>query len=305
MSAADPIDLRDPVAVADTLRAAAQACLDADCRDGAIDRIESPGTLIATGDLHDNPLNFHRLVRRAHLDHDQTNNGLRHLTLHECIHSDRLVHGMDFSYRALTRVAHLKQAHPEHVHCLLANHELSQIIGAGIIKDGVKVVEAFNEGVEYVFGDHTEDIIAAIEAFVRAMPLALRATTPRGDILCAHSLPGSAMMGRFDPSVLERTPTDDDYAPRRGSAHMLVWGRGHDDELLEDLTERWGVYLFVLGHEHAPHGVTFVAPNAVVLNTDTHTGRFLPIDLSNPPSPHEAAGVTEPIESIAFEGEIA
>ena len=47
---------------------------------------------------------------------------------------------------ALEEVAALKADHPELVHTLLANHELSQIIGAGIIKDGIKVsVEFSNE----------------------------------------------------------------------------------------------------------------------------------------------------------------
>ena len=34
---------------------------------GSIDRIGPPGTLIATGDLHDNPDNFERLIELARL----------------------------------------------------------------------------------------------------------------------------------------------------------------------------------------------------------------------------------------------
>ena len=37
-----------------------------------------------------------------------------------------------------------------------------------------------------------------------------------------------------------RDLTDDDYVPRQGSAHLMVWGRGYDSEQLEDLVERWG-----------------------------------------------------------------
>ena len=46
--------------------AGARANREAACRRGSIDRIEPPGTLIATGDIHDNPLHFARLVEIAH-----------------------------------------------------------------------------------------------------------------------------------------------------------------------------------------------------------------------------------------------
>ncbi|HRQ72219.1 MAG TPA: hypothetical protein PLU35_04235, partial [Phycisphaerales bacterium] len=88
-----------------------------------------------------------------------------HLTLHEVIHADRLVNGLDFSYRALARVAQLKVEFPERVHALLANHELSQIIGAGIVKDGVRCVDAFNDGLGYVFGGEWERVAGAVERF--------------------------------------------------------------------------------------------------------------------------------------------
>lgn len=212
----------------------------------------------------------------------------KHLVLHEIIHSDRLLNGLDFSYRALARVAALKADHPEHVHTLLANHELSQIIGAGIVKNGVRVVEAFNEALEYAFPDDHARVASAIEDFVRSMPLALRCSSRNGDILCAHSLPGIGAMHKFDASVLERDLTDEDYVPRQGSAHLMVWGRGYDAEQLEDLVERWGVNMFVLGHEHVPGGVALVEPNAIVINSDHHDGVYLPIDLEHPPRPHEA-----------------
>ncbi|MCC6284147.1 MAG: hypothetical protein IT439_02415 [Phycisphaerales bacterium] len=280
------IDLASPAAVERVLREATEANLGARCRRGSIDLIEAPGRLIATGDLHDNPLHFARLVALAGLGGDHPPGA--HLTLHELIHSDRLVNGMDFSHRVLIKAAALKAEHPEHVHTLLANHELSQVIGAGIIKDGIRVVEAFNLGLEYVFGGETARVDAALREFIRSMPLALRAHTPRGDILCAHSLPGLGMMTRFDPRILERALVEDDYMPRQGSAHLMVWGRGYDAEQLEDLVERWGVNLFILGHEKAEFGAKLVPPNALILNSDHAMGVYLPVDLGDPPAPEEA-----------------
>lgn len=287
----------------------AEANRSAACRRGSIDLIEPPGTLIATGDLHDNPAHLQRLLNIAgfegHAEDDreaielETFPDPKHLVLHEVIHSENLMHGMDFSYRALARVAAVKADHPEHVHTMLANHELSQIIGAGIIKDGIKVVEAFDQGVEYVFGGEAERVQDAIGDFVRSMPIALRCVSASGDILCAHSLPGIGSMHKFDPTLIERDLTDDDYVPRQGSAHLLVWGRGYDAEQLEDLVERWGVNMFVLGHEHVTGGVKLIEPNAVIINSDHHHGVYLPIDLEHPPRAEEAAGLVHRLTDIA------
>lgn len=296
------------------LRAGAAANRAAACRKGSIDIIYPPGRLIATGDLHDNPIHFDKLVAAAGMadgksgevtkgrsDEEKSISPslrhsvtplLSHLLLHEIIHPDRLNNGMDFSYRALTKVADLKARFPEHIHVILGNHELSQIAGAGIVKDGVRVVEAFNLGVEYVFGADADQVHGAIAEFVRSMPIALRCVTGRGDILCSHSLPTAAQMQRFDATILTRELMDEDYEPRRGAAYYMVWGRGYDAELLEDLVERWGVNLFILGHEKVENGAMVVPPNAVVLNSDHARGVYLPIDLSDPPrNAEEAVGM--------------
>lgn len=291
----DRLDLTDPAVVRDAFERGAAANRAASCRHGSIDRISAPGRLIATGDLHDNPVHFARLVEIAGLTDDTPEDRRAHLTLHEIIHPDTLVGGMDFSHRALARVADLKARFPEQVHTLLANHELAQVLGSGILKNGVRVVDAFNDGLDYVFGEDADDVADAISHFVRSMPLALRVHTARGDILCSHSLPGPAMMQRFDTSILSRELTEDDYTPRRGSAHLMIWGRGYDDEQLEDLVERWGVNMFILGHEHAPSGAMLVEPNAVVLSSDHARGVYLPIDLENPPSPTECLGMVRPL----------
>ena len=283
------INLRDAHAVAEIFRRGAEANRTARCRVHSIDRIEAPGTLIATGDIHDNPVHLQKLITAAQMDHADGDPGVGgpHLVLHELIHGDNLLSGMDFSHRALARVAALKSAFPERVHVLLANHELSQIAGMGIVKDGVRVVEVFNDAVDFAFGDDAPLVHQAIKDFVRSMPIALRAVTPRGDILCAHSVPAAAMMQRFDASILSRDLTETDYEPRKGSAHLMVWGRQYDDELLEDLVERWGVNVFILGHEHVKDGWQIIEPCALVLNSDHERGVYLPIDLADPPKLHD------------------
>ncbi len=278
------LDLRSPEEVLRLLREGADANRGAACRRGSIDLIEPDGELIATGDLHDNPAHLLAVLQLADLS--GAGAGPRHVTLHEVIHGGRLVQGMDLSHRALLRVAAVKARYPEHVHTLLANHELSQIAGLGVIKDGVRMTEAFNEGVEYVFGaDEAPRIIEAIGAFIRSMPLALLSSpgTERG-VLCAHSVPGPDLISRFDEGVLERDLTEDDYTPRRGAAHIMVWGRAHTPALLDHLAQRWGAPLMVLGHEKAPDGWMTVPDRALVLNSDHERGAALRVDLANPPA---------------------
>jgi len=302
------LDFRDPETVSEAFLAGAEANRGAACRRGSVDEISAPGRLIATGDIHDNPIHLAKVIAAAGMGEEGTEApghrgtegrataGPTHLTLHEIIHSDRLMNGMDFSYRALARVAALKSRYPERVHSLLGNHELAQIVGAGIVKDGVRHVDAFNAGLEYVFGGDAAVVEAAIGQFVRSMPLALRANCSDGRvILCAHSLPTPAIMQRFDPTVLSRELTSEDYEPRRGAAHLMVWGRNYDAELLEDLVERWGVNLFILGHEKAENGVRLVPPNAIILNSDHERGVYLPIDLDHAPGPEEAVGMVVPL----------
>jgi hypothetical protein len=45
--------------------------------------------------------------------------------------------------------------------------------------------------------------------------------------------------------------------------------------------------MFILGHQHVPEGAELVPPNAIVLNSDHERGKFVEIDLANPPSPEE------------------
>jgi hypothetical protein len=283
------LNLQDPQCVCDVFERGAKACREASCRHGSIDTIHAPGRVICTGDLHDNPVHFEKLVDAAGMRGE--GGSACHLVLHEIIHPERLVNGMDLSFRALAKVADLKARFPEFVHILLGNHELAQLTNANIMKDGVKNVDAFKAGLQYAFGEEWTRVEAAMNTFIRAMPLALSCETPRGRILCAHSLPPPAMMQRFDPGILSRELTDEDYEPRRGGAYLMTWGRGYDAELLEDLVERWGVNLFILGHEKVDEGARFIPPCAVVLNSDHARGVYLPIDLSNPPRGEQAVAM--------------
>jgi hypothetical protein len=244
-------------------------------------RLPARGRLLATGDLHDNPAHLERVIELARLgvspDH--------HVVLHELIHGERLVNGMDFSYRMLGRVAALVERHPAQVHPVLANHELAQMTGKGVSKGAGNSVELFRDAIEFAFGERSEEVDEAIRAFIRSMALAVLS---EDGVLCAHSLPAEAAMAKFDPGVLDRALVEEDYRAPFGAAHLMTWGRRWTPEQVERLAETWGVRLFVVGHEHVESGIEVRGPRVVVLNTDHEHARVLPIDLARVPTAEEA-----------------
>ncbi|MEM8738707.1 MAG: hypothetical protein AAGG38_09565 [Planctomycetota bacterium] len=300
-----PLDLRDAEAVAAVFHDAARACRDAPGRRGSTVHLPAHGHLLVTGDLHDHALNYQRILKLARLgspaaplpssdadgqngsepngsNHSATNpanecgSGGRHLILHEVIHGPDRVNGHDLSVRMLARCADLKRRHPEHVHVLLSNHELAQLRGEGITKDGVSVVELFNQGVDFLYGNAADDIREAISDYVRSLPLAVRCDN---GLMISHSLPAPRRIEDFDKAVLERELSDDDLAPK-GSAYDMVWGRYQNQKITEELADAWGVEAFIVGHQPAEMGYEPVARNTLIIASDHNHGVALSIDLA-------------------------
>lgn len=288
-------NLNDASAVVDLFEEAAETLRAAPGRAGAAVRIPATGRLLATGDLHDNPFHLEKILAAARLEAADDH----HVVLHEMIHGERLVNGMDFSYRMLARVAGLVCERPGQVHPILANHELAQMTGKGVSKGAGNSVELFRDAMDYVFGESAFEVEEASNAFIRAMPLALLS---EGGVCCAHSLPASHLMHRFDMDVLDRDLDDEDYLAPHGAAYLMTWGRGTTDEDVERLARHWGVELFCLGHEHAETGIEARGPRRVILNSDHERAAVLPLDLADLPPADQAPMYSLPLASIQSPG---
>ncbi|NJL31138.1 MAG: hypothetical protein HC898_05640, partial [Phycisphaerales bacterium] len=110
----------------------------------------------------------------------------------------------------------MKVQYPGQVHLMLANHDLAQVLGNEILKDGHGVVAAFNDGLDFLYGEQAPQVprpsvnlysvttwrcVAATGCSARTVCLLLRSV---------HDL---------IPTVLDRVPTVDvDLAPG-GSAY--------------------------------------------------------------------------------------
>lgn len=288
----DSINLQDAAQVIDLFEQGAEANFKAANRTGSVVDLPDKGSLLVTGDLHDHRENFEKAIKLAELAKSPNN----HLVLQELVHGENLVNGMDFSYRILAQSAQLKVQYPEQVHHLLSNHELAQVYGTGILKDSVSVVEAFDEGLAYVFGDETDDVAAAIKRFVKSLALAVR--TANG-ILVAHSLPSPRKMEVFDPEVLSRQLTEHDLTDADGSAHLMIWGRNLTQEQADALGEQWGVRIFLLGHQHADMGYEECGETMLILNSDHDHAVALPVDLSEKEPTRDALAMnTLPLNAV-------
>jgi hypothetical protein len=264
-----PTDSRRAGSVERTFLDAAAAMRNSPWRTGCCERLPRRGTLLATGDIHDYPGRLEAIMMLADLDAGPD----RHVTLHELIHGDRLVNRMDLSYRTLLRVADLVLAYPGQVHPLLANHEIAQCFRMRVSKGAGDQVQMFDEGLDFVFGDDAQCVADAINAFIRAMPLALRCDN---GLFLAHSVPAEI----FDPAELDRELGDADYASPRGVAWRFTWGRVHAPVHVDAVRAALGARLLVLGHVKAEMGAASPAPGVLVLNSDHEHGAVVPFDLA-------------------------
>jgi len=126
------------------------------------------------------------------------------------------------------------------------------------------------------YSDRADDVRTAVQGFIRSYPLAIRA--PRR-ILFTHSLPSARQLPTFDPTVLDRVPTDEDLEPG-GSGYILSWGRYQTQQVCEALSESLGVDVFITGHQPAEMGYELMTPTLMILASNHEHGMALPVDLS-------------------------
>lgn len=260
--------------VVETFRNATEENQLSSLRNQQVVNLPAEGELYMTGDLHDHQRNFDKIVRAADLgQHPQ-----RHLVLHELIHGDRFdADGADGSWHMLFKAAELKCDYPGQVHFLLANHDLAQIHGEGIMKSGLSVCEAFNAGVRRDFGNRFTEVTVAMTEFLLSLPLAVR--TQSGLFFC-HSLPTDEQIAAFDYTVFERTLTGPDYRRRTGPVYQLIWGRNVTPAGVEQFAGRVGANLIVTGHQPQENGYFINGDKHLIIASDHGQGVMILLDLA-------------------------
>lgn len=260
--------------VVETLGAAADENRMSQLRQGQVVHLPGEGELWMTGDLHDHRRNFDKLLRAA----DLGDNPSRHLILHELIHGDHYdATGAEESWVTLFKAAELKCDFPGQVHFMLANHDLAQIHGKGIMKAGLSVCEAFTKGVKKAFGTSHAVVTAAISDFLLSLPLGIKA---ENGIFCCHSLPTDDQIDAFDFSIFERPLSGADYAQRTGPVYQLIWGRHMSPATVDKFAAKVGADILITGHQPQETGYATNGDKHLILASDHNHGVFLPMDLS-------------------------
>jgi hypothetical protein len=163
------------------------------------------------------------------------------------------------------------------VHFLLANHDLAQIHGEGIMKAGLSVCEAFTAGVKKDFSDQATMINVAITEFLLSLPLAIRGSN--GLFFC-HSLPTDDQIKTFDYTVFDRPLTPADYRRRTGPVYQLIWGRNVTPVGVDEFANRLGADLIITGHQPQDMGYAVNGDRHLIIASDHNQGVFLPLNLA-------------------------
>lgn len=266
----------DAARAIDTYRQAARFNIEDPFRDGSIVRLPPYGQAVMTGDLHGNQKNLAKLQKYAVLDR----RAARHVILHEMVHAELpQVGAVDHSHQLLLEAALYKTAFPEQVHFLQSNHELSQLTGYPIAKNGKAVVDEFNQAVETAYGSaRAPEVLSAIDEFIASFPLAVRTET---GVWMSHSLPNISAMGTFDAGVFQRELTRAELEVSK-TVFDLVWGRNHNQDHIDRLAELLDAEIFITGHQPQEEGYLHCFERLIILASDHNHGTFLPFDLSKP-----------------------
>lgn len=258
----------------ETLGCAAEENQVSSLRYHQVIQLPEAGEVFITGDMHDHQRNYQRLLRAV----DLPNHPNRHIILHELIHGDRFdANGADGSWQMLQQAAELKCDYPGQVHFLLANHDLAQVYGEGIMKGGMSVCEAFTAGVRRDFPDRSGSVTAAIADFLMSLPLAVR--TPNGFFIC-HSLPRDDQFASFDFGVFDRPLVGADYKRRVGSVYQLVWGRNVTAQGAGEFADRVGAKILITGHQPQESGFAVNGDRHLIIASDHNQGVFVQLDLA-------------------------
>jgi hypothetical protein len=280
-----------PHVVAEIFHQAAALNRDDPRRRGNTLMLEAGCQVLVAGDIHGHRGNLNKLIEHAGL----ARRPAVRLVLQEIVHGPpEAATGHDRSIELLLRAARLKVAHPQQALFVLGNHDLAEVTGNEITKDGRGTCKAFAAGVAYCFAEAAGEIMPAVKEFLLSAPIAIKCPNK---VLVAHSAPSPDRMEKAGVDVLGR-PSEPADLRRGGGAYEWTWGRGHTPQQLRELAAQLDVSLFVLGHMHVPHGCEAVGDVALVLASDTDHGCMVEFDGDQVPSFEQLRGGVRKIASL-------
>lgn len=239
----------DPEKLLVTIRRATELFRSTPGRAGGVVTLENASDVLVVGDLHGNIPAFRKILDVAAL----SRNPSRHLILQELIHGPRLYpeERGDKSHQLVDVVAALKCQFPERVHLILGNHELSELTGRIIGKNGMALNALFRMGIATAYAPRDEEIYRAYQGLFAALPLAVR--TPNRVFLC-HTIPDPFDLDTLDLEILKAETWPPESMARHGTVYALTWGRNTDPETIDRFSKMVDADWFVTGHQPCDEG---------------------------------------------------
>jgi hypothetical protein len=251
----------DPRKVLTTIRRATELLRATPGRSGGI--VEPPGAedVMVVGDLHGNLRAFKMALALAALDR----NPKRHLILQELIHG-RLMYpdeAGDRSHQLVDVVSALKCQYPDRVHVILGNHELAELTGRIIGKDGQALNELFRRGITTAYGAASDEVYEAYKRLFAAMPLMVRSANR---VLVCHTLPDEDDLDRLDLSLLKSDTWPPEAMERRGTIYALTWGRDTDPAVADRFAAMVDADFFICGHQPCDQGFHLANHRQIIID---------------------------------------
>jgi hypothetical protein len=199
--------------------------------------------VFVVGDLHGHVHSFAAALKAS----DLAGHPGRHLVLQELVHDTRVDPdcGIDRSHRLVGLACALKCQYPDRVHVLLGNHELSELTGRSIGKNGAYLNALFRQGIEADFGERADDFSNAYHELFAALPIGVRAPNR---VLLLHTLPDADRIDGLDLDLLRTGVWTEESMRRGGTIYALTWGRDTAPEAADRFAARVDADLFITGH---------------------------------------------------------
>jgi hypothetical protein len=234
----------DPRKVLTTVRRATELLRITPGRAGGVITLENAAEVMVVGDLHGNIYALKKVLALAEL----ARFGDRHLVLQELIHGPLSYpdDAGDRSHQLLDVFAALKCQHPERVHMILGNHELSELTGRSIGKDGEGLNAKFRRGINTAYGESGSDVYESYKALFAALPLAIRT---QNRVYVCHTIPDALDLDALDLDLMKASVWPDDAMKRHGTIYSLTWGRDTMPETADRFAAMVNADFFVTGHQ--------------------------------------------------------
>ena len=251
----------DPMKILTAVRRATALIRATRGRSGGIITLDTAVEVMVVGDLHGNISAFKEILALAALDRQPG----RHLVLQELIHGPLTYPDDkgDRSHQLLDVFTALKCVYPDRVHHILGNHELSELTGRSIGKDGEGLNAKFRRGVETAYGSLAGDIHESYKALFGSLPLAIK-TANR--VYVCHTLPDAIDLDTLDFELLKADSWPEEAMKRRGTIYAMTWGRDTTPENADRFAARVDADFFVTGHQPCELGFRMANHRQIIID---------------------------------------